>query len=106
MERVNEQSTAYLTVSFRDKTGALAAPTTISYRIDDAATRQQIRDSTAVTPVASSVEITLEPADNTIVSPAREIEMHVVTVVATYGINDEVRASYPYEVLNLHFVGG
>ena len=47
MERVNEQSTAYLTVSFRDKAGALATPAAISYRVDDEATRTQIRGDTA-----------------------------------------------------------
>lgn len=100
MERVNEQSTAYLSVSFRDKAGALATPTAISYRIDDVATGQEIRDDTAVTP-ASSVEITLTPNDNAMVSAAREIEVHAVTVDATYGASDAVRARYLYEVANL-----
>lgn len=104
MERVNEQSTAYVTVSFRDKAGALATPATISYRIDDVETGQEIRDDTAVTPAASSVEITLTPADNTLVNLNRQYEQHVVTVAATYGASDAVRAEYAYEVVNLQQV--
>lgn len=101
MERVNEQSTAYVTATFRDKTGTAATPTAISYRIDDVATGQEIRDDTAITPAASTVEITLTPADNAVVSPRLEVERHVVTVTGTYGEDDAVRAQYVYEVVNL-----
>lgn len=104
MERVNEQSTAYLTVSFRDKAGTLATPTTISYRIDNIETGQEIRDDTAVTPAASSVEITLTPADNTLADPNRQYAHHRITVVATYGASDAVRAEYAYKVMNLQKV--
>ena len=62
------QSTAYVTAAFLDKTGTAATPTAISYRIDDVATGQEIRDDTAITPAASTVEITLTPADNAMVS--------------------------------------
>ena len=101
MERVNEQSTAYVTATFRDKTGTAATPTAISYRIDDVATGQEIRDDTAITPAASTVEITLTPVDNAVVSPRLEVEKHVVTITGTYGEDDAVRAQYVYEVVNL-----
>lgn len=104
MERVNEQSTAYLAVTFLDRESAAQAPASISYRIDDQATRTQIRGATAVTPAASSIEITLAPADNVIVSAINEIEAHEVTVTATYGATDVVRAVYVYEIVNLRAV--
>jgi len=104
VERVNEQSTAYLAVTFLDREGAAQAPASISYRIDDQATRTQIRDDTPVTPPASSIEITLAPADNTIVSPINEVEAHEVTVTATYGVADAVRSVYVYQVANLRAV--
>ena len=100
MEQVNERSTAYLTVTFKDKTGADQQPTTASYRIDDVATGAQIRDDTDLTP-GTSVEITLTTADNAVVSPRLEVEKHVVTVTGTYGEDDAVRAQYVYEVVNL-----
>ena len=48
MERVNEKSTAYLAVTFRDKAGTAQAPVTASYRIDDVTTGQQVRDDTDI----------------------------------------------------------
>lgn len=103
MEQVNERSTAYLAVTFKDKAGAAQQPTTASYRIDDVATGAQIRGDTALTP-GTSVEITLTPADNAILSPRLAVEEHVVTVTGTYGENDAVRAQYVYAVLNLQAV--
>jgi len=100
MEQVNERSTAYLTVTFKDKAGAAQQPTTASYRIDDVATGTQIRADTDLTP-GTSVEITLTPVDNAVVSPRLEVEKHVVTVTGTYGEDDAVRAQYVYEVVNL-----
>ena len=100
MEQVNERSTAYLTVTFKDKAGAAQQPTAASYRIDDVATGAQIRADTPLTP-GTSVEITLTPADNAVVSPRLEVEKHVVTVTGTYGEDDAVRAQYVYEVVNL-----
>ena len=101
MEQVNERSTAYLTVTFKDKAGAAQQPTAASYRIDDVATGQEIRDDTAITPAASTVEITLTPADNAMVSATRPIEVHALTVTATYGDADAVRGVYLFEVANL-----
>ena len=103
MEQVNERSTAYLTVTFKDKAGAAQQPTAASYRIDDVATGTEIRADTSLTP-GTSVEITLTTADNAILSPRLEVEKHVVTVTGTYGENDAVRAQYVYEVVNLQAV--
>lgn len=103
MEQVNERSTAYLTVTFKDKAGAAQQPTAASYRIDDVATGTEIRGDTALTP-GTSIEIILTPADNAIVSPRLPVERHVVTVTGTYGASDAVRSQYAYEVVNLQAV--
>lgn len=101
MERVNEKSTAYLSVTFRDKAGAAQAPTTASYRIDDVTTGQQVRDDTDIASPASTVELTLTVADNTLKNPIATTEQRRVTVTAEYGAGDAVRAEYIYEVINL-----
>jgi hypothetical protein len=104
MQQVNEGTTAYLQVSFLDKTGALQQPTSITYRIDDAATRTPIRGATSVAP-ASTVEIVLTPSDNAIVSSFARTERHIVTVTGTYGSDDQVVAQFVYEVVNLQAIG-
>lgn len=100
MERVNEKSTAYLSVTFRNKTGAAQAPSTASYRIDDVATGREVRDDTEITP-ADTVELTLSVADNTLLNAIAAVEQRRVTVTGTYGAGDAVRSEYIYEVTNL-----
>lgn len=104
MQQVNERSTAYLSVGFLDKTGAPQQPSSITYRIDDEATRTAIRDVTAVGAPAATIELTLTPADNAILSPSLAVERHVVTVIGIYGADDQVTAQYVYEVVNLQAV--
>ena len=101
---VNERTTAYLKVAFRDKAGALAAPSGVSYRIDCLTTGQSVRPDTAVAP-ASEVEITLTADDNAMRSAGNVAESRRVTVVATYGSSaDQVTAEHDYAVKNLMFV--
>jgi hypothetical protein len=103
MPQVNEKSTAYLTIGFLDKAGALQTPASIVYRIDDELTRTQIRGDTTLTPTAT-VEITLTPADNAVRSASLAVERHIVTVIGAYGADDQVTAQFVYEVLNLQAV--
>jgi len=101
MQRVNEKSTAYLSVTFRDKAGAAQAPATAQYRIDDVATGQLVRVDTAISSPGSTVELTLTVDDNTMKNPIVAAEQRRVTVTAEYGAGDAVRSEYIYEVVNL-----
>lgn len=101
MQTVTEKSTAYLTVNFYDKAGALNVPNTITYRIDDVFGGLQVRGDTAIGAPASSIEITLTAADNTILNTAGQNERRRVTVTAVYGLGDQVADEYIYEVANL-----
>jgi len=105
MERVNEKSTAYLSVTFRNKAGAAQAPATATYRIDDVATGQTVRGDTDIGTPDSTVELTLTVDDNTLKNAIAAAEQRRVTVVAEYGAGDAVRAEYIYEVVNLVGVG-
>ena len=101
MERVNEKSTAYLTVTFRDRAGAAQAPASAKYRIDDVTTGQQVRSDTDISLPGSTVELTLTVDDNTLKNPIAAAEQRRVTVTAEYGSGDAVRSEYIYEVINL-----
>jgi hypothetical protein len=101
---VNERTTAYLQVAFKDKAGASSQPTSASYRLDCVTTGEQLRDWTALQPQALQ-EITLTPADNAIVNPGNRSETKRATVRATYGTDaDQVHAAYEYAVNNLQGV--
>ena len=101
MERVNEKSTAYLSVTFRNKAGAAQAPATARFRIDDVATGQPVRSDTDISAPDSTVELTLTVTDNTLKNPIAAAEQRRVTVTAEYGGDDAVRSEYIYEVVNL-----
>lgn len=100
MQSVTEKSTAYLTVVCKDKLGVAQTPATFTYRVDDVYTDTQVRGDTSLTP-ASQIEITLTLADNTILNSLHSYEKRRVTVVAVYGIGDQVTDEFIYEVVNL-----
>lgn len=103
MPAVNEDSTAYLTVTPKDKNGDPQAPTGMSYAIHDAGSGKEVRGSTNVSP-GSSVEITLTPGDNAIFNIWGKDDKRRVTVVATYAADDQVVAEFVYDVVNLRHV--
>lgn len=104
-DQINEGSTGYLTVTFLDKNGLAAAPVSATYRIHDVLSGTEIRAETAITPIAAQVEITLTPADNTLVNEVNSSEPRRVTAVAVYGQADGVKADFVYEVKNLARAG-
>jgi hypothetical protein len=103
LDVINERTTAYLTVDFRDKAGELTIPTSSQYCLDCLATGTVIREFDDL-PVDSSVEITLTPDDNSILDDTNDYETKRVTVKATYGIDDEVTNEFLYNVKNLEAI--
>jgi hypothetical protein len=100
LQQVNERSTAWLTVTFRDKTGAAQAPTSATYRIHDAGSGALVREAVLSAP-GSTVEIVLTDEDNALRNPAAGYEKRRVTVEAQFGQGDAVTAEFVYQVLNL-----
>jgi len=100
--KINEGSTAFLTISFYNKLGVLAVPTSATYRIDDVATSTAIK---ATTPLVggSSVELTISPTENRILSQANEYETREVTIIADFGAGEQMTSSMRYRVTNLLF---
>lgn len=102
IEVVNEDTTSYLTIQFFDKTGAAATPASISYRVDCLTNGREVRAWTSFpgTP-ASSIELTLTPGDNAILSPQNGSERRVIQIVASYGADDQYHGEFVYDVENL-----
>lgn len=101
LEKINEGTTGYLTVNFKDKNDALEAPTSATYRIDCLTNGQEIKTDTPITPIASCVEIELTATDNTLVDQSNLVEKRLVTVSAVYGADDKLNDDYEYQILNL-----
>lgn len=100
MKLINEGSTGYLTVSFKDKAGVAAAPSTLTYSLHCLTTGIVLRNNVSLTP-GTSVEITLSTVDNAIQTASNRRETKRVTIKAGYGASDAVNAQYDYEVANL-----
>lgn len=104
MQTINERTSAWLTVAFKDKAGALAVPTSVSYRIDCLTTGIVMKADTSVA-AASSVEIALSATVNAINTQTNVREQRRVTVTAQYGDNtDQIVAEFDYFVRNLQLV--
>jgi hypothetical protein len=97
---VNEGSSASLVVSFFNADGDPDAPSSVTYRIYDHASGEEIRPDTVVAGFAITT-IPLTPDDTVIVNPARSQEQRRVTVVATYGADDQLTDEYSFFVKNL-----
>lgn len=100
MQIVNEGTTAYLTVSFKDKAGAAAAPSTLTYSLHCLTTGAVLRNNVSLT-AGTSVEITLSATDNAMQSQSNRRETKRVTVKASYGAGEAVNSQYDYQVANL-----
>ena len=103
MATVNEKTTAYVAVKFYDKAGALAAPSSVTWRLDCMTNSQQIADWSSISP-ASEIEITVGFALNAIINQANDTERRVVTVRAVYGASDELHSEFVYILQNLRNV--
>lgn len=103
--RVNERSAARLTVDFFDFDDAPSAPTSIDYEVEDLFSGNVLRASTSVTP-AASVEIILDKTDTQIVDETNRVEKRCVSILASYGGNDEVNTQFIFDVVNLKGISG
>lgn len=108
MEQTPEESTAWLTITFKDKDGATQAPSTAKYRIDTKG-GNEIRGWTDISNPTAEYELTLEPTDNVIKDTTEQMrsnslgnfQKNIVTVQATFGADDKRNEEYEYEVKDL-----
>lgn len=101
-ERVNEDTTSYLTLRFFDASGAPATPAAVQYRVDCLTNGRQVRDWTPVAgSLADTIQIVLTPGDNAILSQANAGEQRAVQIIASYGAGEQFHGEHLYEIDNL-----
>ncbi len=99
---VNEDTTAILTMTFKNEDGVLTAPTTAQYRIDDVSSRTQIRDWTVISPPASSVDVEITYLENAIIKQTHDLEIRRVSVKWTYATGKRGTEDFVYTLVNLN----
>lgn len=96
-----EGSTAWLSITFKDRLGVVQQPVSATYRVDDVTSGTQIRGDTAITGLAPTVLLVLTPSDNIIVDAARAMEKRRVTIKSSFGASDAHNEQFDYLVKNL-----
>ena len=100
-DEVQEGSSKLLEVSFADKDGNPAAPTSISYNVYCTTTSTEHRGNTAITP-ATSITITLTgDIDNTINNQDNRYEIRRVTLIGVDSLGNALNRDFFYRVINL-----
>lgn len=99
-DEYNEGSSFIVSVAFKDKDGAAALPTTVTYEIYDSHTGTILKSSTAVSPL-TTVTITVTSDLNKLVKEHRDRELHILLVKTNYGTGDDFNDEYRFYVKNL-----
>ena len=98
---IPEETTCYLTVTFKDKNGAAQAPTSATWLVIDLDSGTVVQTEANITPISSAPEISIPPAANAILNDAHAYETRRVIIQASYGTSDGVNGQYDYLVKNL-----
>ena len=103
MNFVNELTTAYLQVVFKDRDGAPAVPGTVTYTVHDRDSGDQLAAGTPN--AAATVLFTMGTAVNGMVDSERSREERVLTYTGDYGAGDQYNGRYIYAIVNLAYKG-
>lgn len=102
MDNVNEKTTYFVTVTFKDEDGILVTPTAAWYSLYCETCKQEILIETAFPSLATSVEITVTALQNAIRKASHNSEQKLMTVRFTYGGGEYQGTSiYRWKVINL-----
>ena len=99
--KVEERKVSGISVTFRDRTGALVIPSSVVSIIEDVYSGVLIRDETAETPSNSTHIFKVTSLENRILDPSRVYEYRCLNIKYLYGVSDEGYSSYVWKVENL-----
>lgn len=101
MARIPEQTTCYVTVVPRDKTGTAGAPSSGNYRVHDVKSGDEIVAETALSASASMEIVLLGTTVNAFVDRSNKTEKRRVTVDLLFGAGDPLNDEYVYTIERL-----
>jgi len=101
MVEVNEGDTPDILISFYNNSEELTAPTTASWLLMDVDTGTELIASTDISPIASSVVVSIPATGTTILNDSRKFEKRKMIVNATFGAGRKKFGEYIFQVKNL-----
>lgn len=102
MDEVNENSTAIVTVSFKDEDNVAVTPTKAYYSLYCETTSIEIKAETELTGLGTTKDIEITSTENKIQTAANSKEIKLLTVRFTYNAGaKQGTGEYRYSVKNL-----
>jgi len=104
MESVNEKSTYVVKLSFKDEDGVAVIPESLTYRLDDESSGEEVVENTVVVPTDTSYNVTISSTSNIVLNDDKKFEVKVLTASFTFDTSKVGTAEYKYKVLNLKYL--
>lgn len=104
MEEVNEKSTYVVKLSFKDENGVAVTPDSLTYRLDDESSGEEIIEDTVVVPGTTYYNLTISSDSNSILNDDKKFEIKVLSASFTYSTTKVGTAEHKYKVLNLKYL--
>jgi hypothetical protein len=97
----NESSTVLLNLTHLDSSKVLAAPTTLTYRIDDLTNNRQVLDWTTVATPGTTNTVTVTPAQNALYNRTIPQELRQITVKTVDSSSNETLDIFHYRLTRI-----
>lgn len=103
---VNQGSDCWLELTFVDRNGLLQVPTSVTMRIDDLTNNVVVMGNTALGSLASSMEVNVPGAVNTLSYNWQGSQVNQVKLTAVYSDGSTETEVVIYEIIAIATVGG
>ena len=104
LDQVKEETSSYVRMDFINKDGVLEQPVSGTYTIHDLYSDAVIKSSVAFIASSGTYETHILSTENRILDVNQPSEIRVLTAIGYYGINDEVKNKFRWEVINLNYI--
>lgn len=102
--KINEGTTAWVTLAFKDRAGAPVSPTSMIYRIDCMTSGAAITPPTTILLPGTTPEITITALENALQDQNNPQEYRRMTITANYGLADVLNSTFDWTVNNLNYI--
>lgn len=103
---VMQGSDCWLELTFVDRTGKLAVPASVTYRIDNLTNNSVVLSDTSLGSLASTMEVNIPGALNVMTYNWWGSQLNQAKVTATFADGSTATQIFPYYVVSIATVGG
>lgn len=101
MQTINEKTTYVVNLAFKDEDNVPVTPNSANYTLYNYTSSSTVKDLTTITVTGSNVDLEILYNYNSIVNPANEYEMMLLTVDFVFDVTKRGTSEYRYLIKNL-----